>query len=133
MSNFMINDLVKITDTGCIYPGYVPWAKAHMLNNWRRNNPLENEIFFKIVALGQHSTNRPETIYGIQHIATENQYIIGGRGLELAILSEMKHKEPQINTENYPNKCPLCNWSSYNFIFIGKVECTNSNCQNYKG
>ena len=138
MSNIIIGSAVIIINDGMLYPGYERWAKAHHLNNFKKDQePRKNEKTFNVVAIGPHITSPKLTLCGIEHPITGNQYIVQIEGLESlnigTYISKVSVKKNLTNMDNYPNKCPQCNYPSYNSIFIGTVECTNIKCINHKG
>ena len=132
-----VGDLVNFIGTYSQVYMFKKWAEIHKLNNWLPRTVTEEEksCVFRVMVKGM-SFNKSTILYGIQSTYSGLEFIVQRNRIEPIIKTYNVGKDwPRVCKKidnKYPHICRHCQSPSYNDLF-GGIECSNNNCQNYKG
>jgi len=106
------------------------------LKNYNINlcRPKNRDLYTIIVKQWCEDTISKRFLYGISD-NQGNQYIVNNEAIEAYIYSPSQiNQAKEINWDNYPDICELCGKPAWNDKFLNRTkECSNKDCENYKG
>ena len=132
---FEVGEQVKCIDRRHSYR-YQNIANNLNLKNFNINShcPKEGEIYTIIAKEWREDAIPKRFLYGISD-NQGNQYIVNNEALEAYVNNPSQiNQAKEVNWDNYPDICELCGKPAWNDKFLNRTkECSNNNCQNYKG
>ena len=141
-TEFLIGDLVTITNPLHIFSTYSEWAVDNNLVLFQAEAELPKDIntIYRVIARNKHHKSYVgQLLYGIETWNTDkkSQFIILGTGLTLNPQQygdiTVKSATRTINYDDYPDTCKKCGKPAWNDKFFEYTkECTNPSCGLYK-